>query len=79
MKYIVKRMQRRKLIEADKPELTITFRNKQVEVSKVRRWMKDNGVSESLPYSPESVVGTFLPAHQWTDMRTDRAKPLLQR
>jgi hypothetical protein len=56
MKYIVKRRQERRLVEVDKPELAFRVRGTEVEPANIDRWMKRNGVSDSMPYSPGSVV-----------------------
>lgn len=58
MKAIVRRRQRRKLVETDKPDLAFSVRGENVDPQKIDRFMKRNGISQDTPYSPASVTGT---------------------
>jgi hypothetical protein len=66
MNAIVRKRQRRRLIETDKGELVFKVRGSVVESEKIDRWMKRNRVSESVPYaaSPaacrEPYTSTFV-------------------
>jgi len=51
MRAIVRKRQRRKLVEDNKAELAFTVRGKTVEPQKVDRWMKRNNVPESSLYA----------------------------
>lgn len=54
MKAIVKKRQRRKLIETRKRELVFEVRGNEVSTQKIERWMRRNGVSDSQLYAPSS-------------------------
>jgi hypothetical protein len=71
MKSIVKKMQKRKLVEVNKPELIFRMRGKGVVMTKVACWMKNHGLSDSMPYSPESVVGMALLSHRQIHIQSD--------
>ncbi|KAH8723293.1 hypothetical protein GQ44DRAFT_710465 [Phaeosphaeriaceae sp. PMI808] len=55
---IVRKRQRRKLVETNKGELIFTVRGNQVEPQKIERWMKRHGVAESFRYSPSPAAST---------------------
>jgi hypothetical protein len=56
MKAIVRKRQQRRLVESDKRELLFAVRGNVVETKKVDRWMKRNGIAESILYSPMSTT-----------------------
>ena len=56
MKAIVRKRQKRKLVETDKRELIFEVRNHQVESQKIERWMKRHGVVDSFLYEPSPVA-----------------------
>jgi hypothetical protein len=56
MKSIVRKRQRRNLIESDKGELAFTIRGNTVAPEKVDRWMKRNGIGESTLYAPSPAA-----------------------
>ncbi|KAF2835305.1 hypothetical protein M501DRAFT_942243 [Patellaria atrata CBS 101060] len=58
MKTIVRKQQRRKLVEVTKGELITEVRGNKVEQRKIDRWMKRKGVSKSLLYSPSPAAST---------------------
>ena len=51
MKAIIKKRQKRKLVETNKGELSFVVRGNAVDPKKIDRWMKRNKVSESLLYA----------------------------
>lgn len=52
MKAIVRKRQKRKLVEIDKGELAFKVRGRSVEPEKIDRWMKRNGVTDTMIYAP---------------------------
>ncbi|PVH70226.1 hypothetical protein DL98DRAFT_388852, partial [Cadophora sp. DSE1049] len=52
MKAIVKKRQRRRLVETDKGELVFKLRGNLVEPHKIDRWMRKNGIMQNTAYSP---------------------------
>jgi hypothetical protein len=56
MKSIVRKRQRRKLVDSDKGELVFAVRENIVEPEKVDRWMKRNGIGESTLYAPSPAA-----------------------
>jgi hypothetical protein len=56
MKAIVRKQQKRKLIETDKQGLQFSIRGNTVEESKVVRWMKSHGIPESSLYAPSPAA-----------------------
>jgi len=56
MKAIVRKRQQRKLVETDKRELVFQVRGNVVEPGKIDRWMKRNGVAESMIYAPSPTA-----------------------
>jgi hypothetical protein len=56
MEAIVRKRQRRKLVETDKPDLIFAVRGNIVEPKKINRWMKRNGIAESNIYAPCSAA-----------------------
>lgn len=57
MKAIVRKRQRRKLVEIDKNELIFEVRGVRVDHHKVDRWMKRNKVPESFLFFPQPAAG----------------------
>ncbi|ORY12441.1 hypothetical protein BCR34DRAFT_482643 [Clohesyomyces aquaticus] len=58
MSAIVRKRQRRKIAEPTKSQLIFKVRGHEVEEQKIERWMKRNGVSDSLPFSPSPSIPT---------------------
>lgn len=56
MKALVRKRQKRKLVEVDKSQLVFHVRGKEVESHKIERWMKGNSVSENALYAPSPVA-----------------------
>jgi hypothetical protein len=56
MQAIVRKRQRRKLVESDKREHIFVVRENRVEPEKVDRWMKRNGIGESILYAPSPAA-----------------------
>lgn len=56
MEAIVRKRQRRKLINSDKRELIFTVRGSMVEPQKIDRWMNRNQVSQDLLYAPRPAA-----------------------
>jgi hypothetical protein len=56
MKAIVRKRQRRKLVEDDKGELVFMVRDSKVEPQKIDRWMKRNDVPETFLYAPSPAA-----------------------
>ena len=52
MKAIVRKKQKRNLVEIDKQGLQFSVRGNMVDPSKVNRWMKKNQIPESSLYAP---------------------------
>jgi hypothetical protein len=50
MKVIVRKRQKRSLVEADKAELVFKVRGRVVDPEKIDKWMKRNSVTESMLY-----------------------------
>ena len=61
MKAIVKRRQRRKLVEVEKKPLKFTIRGREVDDQKINRFMKRYGIPESLLYFPTPGAGWSSP------------------
>ncbi|TKA52018.1 hypothetical protein B0A49_12511 [Cryomyces minteri] len=58
MSAVVRKRQRRKLIESQKGELTFTVRGNEVEPQKIDRWMKRNEIPENVVYAPSPAAYT---------------------
>ncbi|KAF2267719.1 TPR-like protein [Lojkania enalia] len=58
MKAIVRKKQRRKLVEVAKPQIEFTVRGSLVESPKIDRWMKRNNVTNSSLYAPSPAEST---------------------
>ncbi|KAH6091626.1 hypothetical protein HBI65_154710 [Parastagonospora nodorum] len=58
MKSIVKKRQKRKIIEDDKAELMFSVRGNELDSTKIDRWMREHNVDEDELYSPSSLVST---------------------
>ena len=56
MKSIVKKRQKRKIIEDDKAELMFSVRGNELDSTKIDRWMREHNVDEDELYSPSSLV-----------------------
>lgn len=56
MKAIVRKRQQRKLVETGKGELMFKVRGSVVEPRKIDRWMKKEGVPESMLYAPSPAA-----------------------
>jgi hypothetical protein len=57
MEAIVRRRQRRKLVERKKGELAFRLRGNPVQAEKIDRWMKRNGIAEDTLYAPSLAAG----------------------
>lgn len=57
MKAIVRKRQRRRLVETRKGELVFELRGRVVEPEKIDRWMKRNAVPEHMVYAPSPAAG----------------------
>lgn len=53
---IVRKQQRRKLVEVDKRELEFKVRGCTVETQKIDRWKKRNNVTDSFLYAPSPTA-----------------------
>ncbi|KAH8745009.1 hypothetical protein F5883DRAFT_588450 [Diaporthe sp. PMI_573] len=58
MEAIVRKRQKRKLVETDKRPLVFEVRGGQVEPQKIERWMKRHDVAESFLYAPSPAAST---------------------
>ncbi|KAF7509889.1 hypothetical protein GJ744_007400 [Endocarpon pusillum] len=58
MKAIVRKRQRRRLVETGKEELVFEIRGIVVESDKIDRWMKRNGITENILYSSSLTAST---------------------
>jgi hypothetical protein len=56
MKAIVRKRQKRKLIDTNKPELRFKVREKVVDSKKVDRWIKRNNLPENDPVAPSPAA-----------------------
>jgi hypothetical protein len=56
MKAIVRKRQKRKLVETNKGELVFDVRGRQVEPEKIERWMKRHDVADSFLYVPSPAA-----------------------
>jgi len=71
MEAIVRKRQRRKLVETEKGELAFRLRGNTVQPEKIDRWMKRNGIAEDVLYAPSpaaskpprNLLSLFSPAH----------------
>jgi hypothetical protein len=52
MMVIVRKRQKRRLLEVDKGELTFELRGSMVESENIDRWMKRNGITDKMLYTP---------------------------
>ncbi|OCL06080.1 hypothetical protein AOQ84DRAFT_441071 [Glonium stellatum] len=66
MKSIVRKRQKRKLVESDKGELNFAVRGNAVESQKIDRWMKRNEIPESILYAPSPAESTPSAVGCWT-------------
>ena len=57
MEAIVRKRQRRKLVEIEKGELGFRVRGNTVQAEKIDRWMKRNGIAEDDLYAPSPAAG----------------------
>ncbi|RGP64701.1 kinesin light chain 2 [Fusarium sporotrichioides] len=58
MAAIVRKRQKRNLVEVDKRELIFTVRGRNVDPHKIDRWMARNGVSQTSLYAPSPTAST---------------------
>ncbi|KAH8690356.1 Clr5 domain-containing protein [Phaeosphaeriaceae sp. PMI808] len=56
MEAIVRKRQKRKLIETDKGQLIFEVRGRQVKLQNIERWMKRHEVAESFLYAPSPAA-----------------------
>jgi hypothetical protein len=59
MMHIVRKRQRRKLLEKDKPEYRYRVNNIEVPPAKISRWMQNHDVPEDEMYAHSLVEGTY--------------------
>jgi hypothetical protein len=59
MQCIIKKRQKRKLVEVDKPAQIYEVRGNRVEEAKIDRWMHTHDVPDSMLYSPSPAAGEF--------------------
>jgi hypothetical protein len=64
MMHIVRKRQRRKLIEKDKPEYRFRVNNIEVSPAKISRWMQDHDVPEDAMYASSLQACTWTRAGQ---------------
>ena len=57
MKAIVRKRQRRKLVETHKGDLNFILRGNVVNPGKIDRWMARNEIAEDMLYSPGPAAG----------------------
>lgn len=56
MQAIVRKRQKRKLVETGKGQLAFEVRGSKVELQKIERWMKRHDVVDSALYAPSSAA-----------------------
>jgi hypothetical protein len=56
MQCIVRKRQKRKLVEVDKPEQIYEVRGNRVEEAKIDRWMNTHDVPDSMLYTPSPAA-----------------------
>jgi hypothetical protein len=56
MQAIVRKRQKRKLVEPNKGELVFEVRGSQVQPRKIERWMKRHEVADSFLYAPSPAA-----------------------
>jgi hypothetical protein len=56
MQAIVRKRQKRKLVETDKRQLAFEVRGSEVELQKIERWMKRHDVADSFLYESSSAA-----------------------
>ena len=78
MKAIVRKRQRRTLVEDDKRELVFTVRDSIVDPQKIDRWMKRNDVPGSFLYAPSPAACKSTCDGYCLHTTTDILKPPLQ-
>jgi hypothetical protein len=80
MKAIVRKQQKRKLIETDKRGLQFSIRGNAVEESKVVQWMKSHRILESSLYAPSPTAckppSTRYPIYKFANIPQQRHLPL---
>jgi hypothetical protein len=52
MMVIVRKRQKRRLVELDKRELIFELRGSKVDSENIDRWMKRNGITDKMLYAP---------------------------
>jgi hypothetical protein len=60
MQAIVRKRQKRKLVETDKRQLVFKVRDNEVERQKIERWMKRHDVADSFLYAPSPAARKTL-------------------
>ena len=73
MQAIVRKRQRRKLVESNKAELVFEVRGSVVPPQKIERWMKRNDVVESFLYAPSPAA--CKPRREEVRFLADTPKP----
>jgi hypothetical protein len=64
MEAIVRKRQKRILIETNKSQLIFEVRGSQVEPQKIERWMKRHEVADSFLYAPSPAACKLVPARR---------------
>lgn len=59
MPHIVRRRQKRRLQEPEKPDLVFTVRGREVDARKIDRWMQANKTAEDELYAPSPAACKF--------------------
>ncbi|KAH7068606.1 Tetratricopeptide repeat-domain-containing protein [Paraphoma chrysanthemicola] len=75
MQAIVRKRQKRRLVETDKGQLAFDVRGKLVESQKIERWMKRNSILESVLYAPSPAAPT--PSDVGCCTISDRGSPAM--
>lgn len=57
MSAIVRKRQKRKIDEPQKPELVFSVRGSEVKKHKIDRWMKDCAISQNTVFAPSPAAG----------------------
>ncbi|KAF2829125.1 hypothetical protein CC86DRAFT_368201 [Ophiobolus disseminans] len=58
MRCIVKKRQKRRLLEVDKPGLVFQVRGNEVDQTKIDRWMNSHDIPDSMLYAPSPAAST---------------------
>jgi len=77
MRAIVRKQQRRKLVEVEKGKLVFKVRDNEVEPRKIDRWMKGHNVPESALYAPSpAACKSTYSRHYYHTLLTCRSYPV---